>query len=331
MSAIISVIIPVYNTKKYVSLCIDSVIKQSYDNLEIVLVDDGSTDGSGELCDELAKKDERIKVFHQSNMGQSVARNKALEIAKGDYICFVDSDDFINKDLLTILYKMINVNNADLSVCECLQFLEDDYEFIEKNFVCDDITKLDGYEILEGHDKYKMLTDMKTKYSGPWAKLYKKELFRGIQFLEGHLHEDQRILADITLRVNKVVICDEQMYYYMTRSGSSTISKLTKSRMFDHIESVEYACELLKNAKIYDIQKEMARHTCNFIMFYYEEIVRQGLDNRAGLQRELRKKFKAVMKYNSNVFSIKQVMYCLFMINPSFGLWFKRRREKSIG
>ena len=125
---LISIIIPVYNVEQYLSRCIDSVINQTYKNLEIILIDDGSTDDSGEICDEYALKDNRIKVMHKQNGGVSSARNEGLDISKGNYIGFIDSDDFIEKDMYEFLYDLLTKNNCDISCCN--KFIFKDNKFI---------------------------------------------------------------------------------------------------------------------------------------------------------------------------------------------------------
>ncbi len=121
---LISIIIPVYNVERYLRECIDSIIAQTYKNLEIILVDDGSSDKSGEICDEYSKKDSRIKVIHKKNGGLSDARNVALDIAKGDYIGFIDSDDYIEKDMFQILYNLAEEYNAEISSISFYKMLE---------------------------------------------------------------------------------------------------------------------------------------------------------------------------------------------------------------
>lgn len=324
----ISVIIPVFNTIKYLDAAVESVINQSYKDLEIILVDDGSTDGSSLRCDEYADKDQRIKVIHKDNGGQSSARNMALDIAKGEYVCFADSDDISHKEMLAVLYNMITAYDADLAVCECREFPEGSLDSSYIKEVTCDVNKYKNIRVLENDEKYNMLTELQTRYSAPWVKLYKRELFDKVRFLEGHLHEDQRLLADIVMKVNKVVLCDEELYYYMTRSGSSTQKPLDKSRMMDSINAIFYACELLKPAGVTDAQRTMARHTLNQIMFYYEEVEKLNMDNVAELRKNLRVKFKEVMDFNSNVISYKQVIYNLFSISPKMGIWLKKKREK---
>ena len=122
---LISVIIPVYNVEKYLKRCMDSVLKQTYSNIEIIIVDDGSTDTSGSLCDEYWKKDSRITVFHKENGGLSSARNFGLERVSGNYVCFIDSDDFIHENYISFMYDKIIKNDADICYCKSTKFTDD--------------------------------------------------------------------------------------------------------------------------------------------------------------------------------------------------------------
>ena len=131
MENLISVIVPVYNVEKYLDKCINSLINQSYNNLEIILIDDGSTDNCGEICDKYALKDNRIKVIHKKNEGLSAARNLGISISKGDYIIFIDSDDWVDKEILLKLLNLIKKYNSDIAVCDYL-LTYDENEYIEK-------------------------------------------------------------------------------------------------------------------------------------------------------------------------------------------------------
>ena len=154
---LISVIIPIYNVEKFLSFCIDSIVNQTYKNLEIILVDDGSTDNSGKICDEYALKDNRIKVMHKQNGGVSSARNVGLNIAKGKYIGFVDSDDYVENDMFEILHNLIIKNNVDISCCNKFVFKKNKFT-ASKNFPND--TSLLFNEVLNNpkHDFYVTVT-----------------------------------------------------------------------------------------------------------------------------------------------------------------------------
>ena len=123
-SDLISIIIPVYNVQDYLKECVDAIINQSYSNIEVILVNDGSTDNSPAICDEYSKKDSRIKVIHKKNEGPAMARNAALDIASGKYLNFIDSDDLIHKDMISILYNNLINNDADISICNYQSFFD---------------------------------------------------------------------------------------------------------------------------------------------------------------------------------------------------------------
>ncbi|MGP1412122.1 MAG: glycosyltransferase family 2 protein, partial [Peptoanaerobacter stomatis] len=180
----ISIIIPVYNVEKYIERCLDSIITQSYTNLEIILVDDGSTDRSGEICDRYALVDNRIKVLHIKNSGRGEARNVGLAQAKGQYIGFVDSDDWVERDLYRCLMESIEETGADISICayyECLDENKTAKMLYENNFVCN------GKEAL-----YFTMSNVKRKYwfnIAIWNKLYRRDVIKNIRF-KGREYED---------------------------------------------------------------------------------------------------------------------------------------------
>jgi len=185
MSDLISIIIPVYNVEKYLERCVKSVINQTYKNLEIILVDDGAKDNSGKMCDELSKLDSRIKVIHKENGGLSDARNFGLKIATGDYIGFVDSDDYIADDMYETLYHTIKNNNADISIVSF-------YEMYKEKVI--GVRDSGNLEILSKQEAMKeLLIDTKIQ-SYAWNKLFKKELFNDLKFPTGKNFEDIELL-----------------------------------------------------------------------------------------------------------------------------------------
>ena len=220
---LISIIVPVYNVEKYLEKCIESIINQNYRNIEIILVDDGSKDNSGNICDKYAEKDSRIKVIHKKNGGLSDARNSGLEVAKGKYVGFVDSDDFIAKDMYEYLFKLMKNNDACISVCN----YEKKWENIskkneEKNFVKD-------YDIaLNSSEALKYIVDDKILKSYACNKLYKIELFQDVRYPLGLNMEDIATTYKLIYNSNKIVIGNEIKYYYVQRKGSILNSKKSK-------------------------------------------------------------------------------------------------------
>lgn len=228
MSDLISVIIPVYNVENYLEKCVKSVIGQTYKNLEIILVDDGSKDNSGSMCDELAKLDNRIKVIHKANGGLSDARNHGLQIAKGDYIGFVDSDDYIADDMFETMHKIITENNADISIVSFYEIYKDKVIGVRDSGNLEIMNKLEAMK--------ELLIDRKIQ-SYAWNKLFKKELFSDLQFPTGKNFEDIATTLLLFEKSEKVVLLEEPKYYYLRRDNSIIGVKNTKTYT-DYLEVI---------------------------------------------------------------------------------------------
>ena len=244
--ALISLIIPVYKVEKYLEKFIQSVINQTYENLQIILVDDGSPDNCGKICDEYAKKDHRIEVIHKSNGGLSDARNKGLEIAKGEYIGFVDSDDYIEADMYEVLYNLLKQYNADVSICN---FYTVSQGKISIKNADNGINEYNRIEILK-----EILLD-KNIQSYAWNKLYKKELFDEIKYPIGKKYEDIGTTFYLLEKCNKVVVTGKSEYYYINRQDS-IVNNVTESTITDYIELIiqryDYIEENIKELSSYN-------------------------------------------------------------------------------
>ena len=218
---LISVIIPVYNVELYLERCIDSILKQSYDDLEIILINDGSNDSCPRLCDEYAEKDPRAKVIHKQNEGVSVARNIGIRIAKGAFLSFVDADDHLSTDFYKIMYTCLYKTNADIVMCDYL------------------ITKDGGHpvkqepktrqKIYHGHKEIMKLFFGRdsTKAVISCNKLYKKELFNGIEFPKGWRYEDEATIYKVLYRCDRLAEISNKLYYYYQREESFTNRKIS--------------------------------------------------------------------------------------------------------
>lgn len=231
----ISIIVPIYNVELYLRRCLDSILNQTYSNLEIILVDDGSTDKSGKICDEYAKNDSRIKVIHKNNGGLSDARNEGLKIARGKYVGFVDSDDWIELDMYECLYDMLQKFDADISICGANSVDNKKREFnTGKEIQCikgyKDITIFEDSQIMKAHLHFKNEIN-----SGVWNKLYKREIVDGIEFPVAKLYEDVFTMYKYLDRATRVVKTRAHKYNYFQRKDS--ICRQTFSiRNFDSIE-----------------------------------------------------------------------------------------------
>lgn len=246
MNPLISVIVPIYNVEAYLQKCIDSLISQTYPNLEIILVNDGSTDASGAICDSY-KNDSRIKVIHNQNMGVADARNAGLAAVSGSLIGFLDGDDFISSDFYSYLYKILVENTADVAQCNFKKVfpagapLKDNVHEVEEQVT--DVTGRYMLENLRNSDLYPTNTILGNK-------LYKREIFSGLQFESGKLHEDENIIHQIYYKVDRISLSSKALYYYVQRPGS--IMGIAKLDRFEDIVSVYEA-----RARFFEHAKEL--------------------------------------------------------------------------
>jgi glycosyltransferase involved in cell wall biosynthesis len=218
----ISIIVPVYNVENYIAKCIESIINQSYTNLEIIIINDGSNDKSGEICNYYSKKDNRIILIHKEHQGVALARNNALDIASGDYIGWVDSDDWIAPDMFDTLYKNAVTYDADISMCNF-------YYVRENGELSPYSNENEGIKILEGD--YKIAHNIRLNNNVLWNRLYKRYLFNDIRCPEGKIFEDIFIVHKLVDNANKVVLTSDCKYYYLRRETGITLSSFSMDQM----------------------------------------------------------------------------------------------------
>ena len=226
---LISIIVPVYNVEKYLKKCVDSIVNQTYKNLEIILVDDGATDNSGKICDELVELDNRIKVYHKKNGGLSDARNYGVERATGDYIGFVDSDDYIDAEMYEKLYEAIKKENVDVAECNLkIVYPEKTDLFTDQKY----------YQICNKQEYLEEYLKIEKIFGSACVRLTKADIARKLKFPVGKLYEDTYYAYDLIGIVDKYVIVDNPYYNYLMRENSITNAKFNP-RIFDLIEIVE--------------------------------------------------------------------------------------------
>lgn len=246
MEELISIIIPVYKVEKYLSRCVDSVLAQTYRNIEIILVDDGSPDKCPEICDEYAQRDGRITVIHKENGGLSDARNVGIEAARGAYVGFVDSDDYIHPDMYKELYGALLEEKADVAVCgiEKVECTDCQIKSVENNNV----------RIYTGLQAVKNILVKESHVVSvvAWNKLYKKSLFEGIRFPEGKLHEDEFTTYRIFYQCEKVVYVTGNYYYYFQRPDS-IMGKRKSAFSYDGLEAYEHMADFFEKNMNLDV------------------------------------------------------------------------------
>lgn len=231
-NSLVSIIVPVYKVPDFINRCVESLVSQTYKNIEIILVDDGSPDDCPAICNRLAEKDDRIVVIHKENGGLSSARNAGIDRASGDYIAFVDGDDFVTADYVEVLLKACKENNVKLSVCGYYEYYSDDNM---KAFVSDKSYVLTGDDAVR--DIFTMKNDV---HVVAWNKLYARELFKdgNIKYAEGKLHEDVFTTYKFCAATENVACVNKACYYYVQRAGS-IINQSFHSKRLQLIEAVE--------------------------------------------------------------------------------------------
>lgn len=230
-TGLISVIVPVYNVEDYLQPCVESIIHQTYKNIEIILIDDGSTDKSGEKCDQLAKTDERVRVYHKINGGLSSARNFGLEKAQGEFIGFVDSDDYIHPQMYEVLLKAFEESDVNVSVCAYTEMIKENFEF---DAIVADNVKFHRIHREDAIRNYLHLIDSDIGYS-VWRKLYKADMWKNKRFTNGIIFEDAEIMPKVIEDSTVIACCQERLYFYRIREGSITHS-VTSVKDFDTLK-----------------------------------------------------------------------------------------------
>ena len=259
---LISVIIPVYNVEKYLRRCLDSVIAQTYQKLEIICVDDGSIDDSGKICDQYAVRDARIKVIHQENQGLSAARNRGLDAAEGEYIAFVDSDDYILEDMYKkMLDKLLNYN-VDLCVCQWQYEFSDGRQVVKRKNI--DPTIYGRKASLEFARFLYMGNYENGVVVAAWNKLYRRVLLDKIRF-EGRIHEDEAFCGRIMAKNISVYVMEEQFYVY-AQNGDSLTNKPFSANKFFFLDTLAERRELFKSDAF--IRQETEQLYCNMYIEY---------------------------------------------------------------
>lgn len=304
----ISIVVPVYNVEKYLDKCINSILNQTLSEFELILIDDGSKDSSGLICDKYAESDKRIKVIHKSNGGMSSARNIGLDVAKGKYIGFVDSDDWIESDMYELLYNICEDNNCDIANCSSIIHYEQK-------------TVINGGHSLIIHNREEA---MKTMLEGKlydevvWTKLIKREILAGTRFTEGIVYEDTDFTYRVIDKVQKVGCIGEPKYHYIKRQkGIMNLAKkdlnidgvLVYNEMYkffrnNYLNLSELAANKLVNHAMYILDKISNSDDFKKYKYKYDKVV-----------NILNENYKVIIRLNG--LNVKQkILLTLTKINP---------------
>lgn len=300
---LISIVVPIYNVDKYLNKCIDSIINQTYKNIEIILVDDGSTDSSGKICDEYLKIDSRICVIHKKNGGLSDARNYGIEKAQGIYIGFIDSDDFINENMFELLYNNIIENNADISICGRYINYEDGREIIQhKNLIKFAMDKKEGLIKLNSFSYFDM---------SACDKLYKRELFDNIRFPFGKKCEDYYTMYKLFDKSDTIFYDSTPMYHYYQREGSISRNKIMDTAYIEASRSqIEYFKENQPDL-LYIAYTAYAFANISHFNRFIKYNINYDKNVALELKSEVKKNLKYVLK-NQYISKIKKIQAIVF-------------------
>ena len=228
----ISIIVPVYKAERYLDECVNSILSQTFLDFELILVDDGSPDRCGEICDAYARSDSRIKVIHQKNQGQSAARNAAIKMAKGNWICFVDSDDAIHPQMLESLYDAAVSNNVQMSMCSFVEAELIPEGFYRSHDVLSSVVTLDEDTLLRLYDKNQYPSWV------VWGKLIRREIVQKLLFAEGRVYEDNAIVCQWVYEAKNAATVDEALYFYRINLEGTTKTRFNIKKL-DYLWALE--------------------------------------------------------------------------------------------
>lgn len=259
----VSVIIPVYNVEKYLRECLDSVLAQTYKDLEVILVDDGSSDNSGAICDEYAERDSRFRVIHKKNGGQATARNIGVSVSHGKYIYYLDSDDYLSSDAIEKLVRCADETDADIIAFDAVSFSEDDVDW------CDNLIHTSRYPLAPGKIMMCNMLENHEFYAGVPLHFFKSDFLKRekLFFVDRLIYEDLLYLTYAFLKAEKTALLNEKLYYRRLRSGSTTTSAPKK-------KNVKCYCYVLKRI-IRELKRdgagEVKKHSMRMLIYEHTE------------------------------------------------------------
>lgn len=311
----IGVIVPVYNAERYLRKCIESILNQSFQDFEIILIDDGSVDASGKICDKYAEKNKNVRVIHSEHMGVASVRNKGLDENTSEYIAFVDSDDYIDRNYLDTLYRIMIRNEADL-VISCGRNLAEN----NKNKAEGAAAPADEIEehVASKSEVYKrMFTDGQT-IAFVWGKLYHRNIFQSLRCPDGEIYEDMKVIGKIIENSHRIVYTSYTGYYYVQTPGSITRGKASP----EHMALLKNERQLLKfiNQNYPDISMEAKRHyfwSCFFVLSRLVSVPQYRKECQT-IRKEIVREWKFLIFGRYTRMMVKAATICLLLGLPFY-------------
>ena len=284
-TSLISVIVPVYRVEKYLERCVKSILSQTYKNLEVILVDDGSPDQCPAICDACAEKDARVKVIHQENKGLSGARNAGIDAASGEYLAFVDSDDYVSPHFIEELYQLLQDTGCAIGQCR--------FSYVKGDGLVEEGDS--AFCIYRGESLMEQLygpEEKATCFVVAWNKLYRAELFKetGIRYPEGRIHEDEATTYRLFHEAKKLAFLDRALYGYYTENGGSITSVFSAKRL-QWLTAHEERIAFLKKNGYEKLLPAAYRKLCDACITFYFRCTEQVKDAEE-LKKELRKRLE---------------------------------------
>ena len=283
-ASLVSVVVPVYKVEKYLDRAVTSLLGQTYRNLEIILVDDGSPDRCPEMCDDFARLDSRVKVLHQNNRGVSAARNSGLDIVTGQYLTFLDSDDYLDAGAIETMVSKLESTNADV-VC-CGSVIVDECENVCGYNKCDNEIEATGPDVAK-----MMLSDV-FPYNFSWGKLFKKSLFDGIRYPKGRIYEDNATTYRAVAKAERVVCIPDCLYrYFRSREGNTTSELSSDKAAWSYycgcVNCTEFISFCSRNKEFHDVVPSIHRFLFAWSKLCIESAIKMGWDAYADYCRKV--------------------------------------------
>ena len=299
---LISIIIPCFNAEKTLEKCLESVVQQSYANLEIIIIDDGSTDETSLIYNKFQSNDERILVLKQQNSGVSKARNTGVKAATGDYICFVDSDDWAELNYCSELYSLLVGENADISIVEA------SYEDENGNVLCS--KPISDEKIFDGNRALVLLLEDQEIQSHPWGKLFKADLLKNVHFPENlKCFEDYSTLFKIFNKAVKVVKSNEKLYHYIQRENSLS-HNLSPATAYQFFLAIMEVFEFWRNSAKVGDRNKIVKNIVRKLLMVLKRITRNTkVDEMKSEKDEIRRAFNSFLKYSATDIGLEYYFY----------------------
>lgn len=299
---LISVIIPCFNAEKTLEKCLTSVTQQSYTNLEIILIDDGSIDGSSRIYEQFQQSDQRLKIFRQKNAGVSKARNNGVKAATGEFICFVDSDDWVNAEYCSELYRLLTEENADISIIEA------SYEDENGNVVFHKPTSEE--KVFDGKRALALLLEDNIVQSHPWGKLYRSSFFHDVHFPENlKCFEDYSTLFKVFDKALKVVKSNKKLYHYIQHDDSLSHNLSPETAYHFYLAIIDVFKFWQRTAEIKNDSK-ITRNIIRKLLMVLKRILRQTSKSEMESEKEeIRKSFENFLKYSVTDIGLEYYAY----------------------